>query len=152
MFGKLRPTQGELEIELEDGTGALAGVTMDIPDEAECMNPPRKVRALIKKFRDAKALRAEGRRILEAADMAGELNSADGRDTMDLFAWIGGLKECHCISDRARRLFKDQAALYRLVRGGKAASAEEVARLLRALDGLGASDMKAEFLEGFFGR
>lgn len=140
-----------LVVEVADSTGAVAGVKMRIPDESDCINPPQAIRVIVKKrFHDADELFDESRRILEAVDKQAILRTVEGKDTLTLFTWIGDLRHCHSLTNRARTFFRDQATLYRKSVSGQTLSQGEVARLLEVLGQMQDNDIKNIFLKGFY--
>jgi hypothetical protein len=149
---ELRPTDRRLTLRLRDATGAEAATVMDIPDECECIAPPPRIRAVVKRFKNTADLLAESSRILQAPDKPAILASEDGKNFVILSAWIGGLEECPTISDRVRRLFADQSALYRRIRAGEPEPPGEAERLLAILNRLSSGDIEEEFLEGYYGQ
>lgn len=149
---EIRAFTRKLLIDLKDSTDAVARVSLDVPDECEFLNPPKPIQRIAKKFRNSDELLEESRRILTAVNKLVLLDTDDGKDTTALFEWIGKRRKCHSISDRARRFFQDQAALYRMILGGRDLKPYQVERLLNVLDQLGSSDIKNEFLEGYYGK
>lgn len=149
---ELRPTDRFLLFRLKDATGAEAETRMDIPDECECIAPPARIRAIAGRFRSGADILAEAARILEAPDKTAILTSALGKDFAILSEWIGALEKCPTLSDRLRRLFKDQAVLYRRILAGEPEPTGEAARLLTALRQLSSGDIEDEFLEGYYGK
>ena len=116
------------------------------------MNPPQDIRAIVKKhFRNEDDLLAESRRILSAgAGMKTVLDTAEGKETIKLFTWIGGLRHSHSLTNRARTFFKDQAALYQKALNGQVPPQNEIDRLLVVLGQMQDNDIKDVFLEGYY--
>jgi len=146
----------DVTIDLVDKTGAVARGEIDASDTCECQRPPDDVKQFLKSMTPAAMMAlAEKAKAAAASDNEHAMDADKDRITKGIirfYSWLGGLKKCRHMSNRARNMFRDSAVMMKRAARGDEISEQEGKAFVNKYKGLGAGDFKRGFLKGVAGK
>ena len=145
----------DVTIDLVDKTGAVAQGQIDASDTCECQRPPDHVKKFLKSMTPAAMMAlAEKAKAAAARDDEHAMDADKERlvkGMISFYSWLGGLKKCRHMSNRARNMFRDSAVLMKRAARGDEISEAEGKAFANKYKGLGRGDFKKGFLKGVAG-